>query len=51
MGCDAVLFGTQITNVPDKPDTAGRTIAQAVSHRLPNAAAWVQTQVWSCGIL
>jgi hypothetical protein len=29
----------------------GRAIAQAVSRRLPTAAARVQTQVWSCGIL
>jgi hypothetical protein len=28
-----------------------RRIAQAVSPRLPTAAARVQTQVWSCGIL
>jgi hypothetical protein len=31
--------------------TAGRVIAQAVSRRLPTAAARVQTQVWLCGIL
>jgi hypothetical protein len=29
----------------------GRAIAQAVSGRLPTAAARVQTRVWSCGIL
>jgi hypothetical protein len=29
----------------------GRAIVQAVSRRLPTAAAWVQTRVWSCGIL
>jgi hypothetical protein len=29
----------------------GRAIAQVVSRRLPTAAARVQTQVWSCGIL
>jgi hypothetical protein len=29
----------------------GRAIAQAVSRRLPTAAARVQTWVWSCGIL
>jgi hypothetical protein len=29
----------------------GRAIAQAVSRRLPTAAAPVQTRVWSCGIL
>jgi hypothetical protein len=29
----------------------GRAIAQAVSRQLPTAAAQVQTQVWSCGIL
>jgi hypothetical protein len=29
----------------------GRAIAQAVSRRLPTAAARVQTRVWSCGIL
>jgi hypothetical protein len=29
----------------------GRAIAQAVSRRLPTAAALVQTRVWSCGIL
>jgi hypothetical protein len=29
----------------------GRAIAQAVSRRLPTAAARVQTGVWSCGIL
>jgi hypothetical protein len=29
----------------------GRAIAQAVSRRLPIAAARVQTRVWSCGIL
>jgi hypothetical protein len=29
----------------------GRTIAHAVSRRLTTAAAWVQTRVWSCGIL
>jgi hypothetical protein len=30
---------------------AGRAIAQAVSRRLPTAAARVQTRVRSCGIL
>jgi hypothetical protein len=29
----------------------GSAIAQAVSRRLPTAAARVQTRVWSCGIL
>jgi hypothetical protein len=29
----------------------GRAIAQALSRRLPTAAARVQTRVWSCGIL
>jgi hypothetical protein len=29
----------------------GRAIPQAVSRRLPTAAARVQTRVWSCGIL
>jgi hypothetical protein len=29
----------------------GRAIAQAVSRRLPTAAALVQIRVWSCGIL
>jgi hypothetical protein len=29
----------------------GRAIVQAVSRRLPTAAARVQTRVWSCGIL
>jgi hypothetical protein len=29
----------------------GRAIAQAVSRRLPTAAARVQTRVWSYGIL
>jgi hypothetical protein len=29
----------------------GRAIAQTVSRRLPTAAARVQNQVWSCGIL
>jgi hypothetical protein len=29
----------------------GRAIAQAVSRRLPTAAARVQTRVWSCEIL
>jgi hypothetical protein len=29
----------------------GGAIAQAVSRRLPTAAARVQTWVWSCGIL
>jgi hypothetical protein len=29
----------------------GRAIAQAVSRRLPTAAARVQTRVWSCGIV
>jgi hypothetical protein len=29
----------------------GRAIAQVVSRRLPTAATWVQTRVWSCGIL
>jgi hypothetical protein len=29
----------------------GRAIAQAVSRRLPTAAARVQNRVWSCGIL
>jgi hypothetical protein len=28
-----------------------RAIAQDVSRRLPTAAAWIQTRVWSCGIL
>jgi hypothetical protein len=31
--------------------TTGRTIAQAVSCRLPTAMARVQNRVWSCGIL
>jgi hypothetical protein len=31
--------------------TVGRAIAQAVSRRLPTAAARVQNRVWSCGIL
>jgi hypothetical protein len=31
--------------------TGGRAIAQAVSRRLPTAAARVQTRVLSCGIL
>jgi hypothetical protein len=30
---------------------SGRAIAQAVSRRLPTAAARVQNRVWSCGIL
>jgi hypothetical protein len=29
----------------------GRDIAQAVSRRLPTAAARVQNRVWSCGVL
>jgi hypothetical protein len=29
----------------------GRSIAQAISRRLPTAGARVQTRVWSCGIL
>jgi hypothetical protein len=29
----------------------GRAIAEAVSRRLPTAAARVQNRVWSCGIL
>jgi hypothetical protein len=29
----------------------GRAIAQAVSRRLPTAAARIQTRAWSCGIL
>jgi hypothetical protein len=29
----------------------GRAIAQAISRRLPTAAALVQNRVWSCGIL
>jgi hypothetical protein len=29
----------------------GRAMAQAVSRRLPTAAALVQTRVWSCEIL
>jgi hypothetical protein len=28
----------------------GRAIAQAVSHWLPTAAAWVRARGWSCGI-
>jgi hypothetical protein len=32
-------------------DRDGRSIAQAVSRWLPTVAAWVQTWVWSCGIL
>jgi hypothetical protein len=31
--------------------TDGRAVAQAVSRWLPTAAAWVQSRVWSCGIL
>jgi hypothetical protein len=31
--------------------TVGRAITQAVSRRLPTAAARVQTRAWSCGIL
>jgi hypothetical protein len=30
---------------------SGRAITQAVSRRLPTAAARVQIRVWSCGIL
>jgi hypothetical protein len=33
------------------PGSLGRAIAQAVSRWLPTAAARVQTQVWSSGIL
>jgi hypothetical protein len=31
-------------------EAAGRAIAQAVSRRLPTAAARVRTRVWSCAI-
>jgi hypothetical protein len=34
-----------------QPGIGGRAIAQAVSRRLPTAAARVQTRIWSCGIL
>jgi hypothetical protein len=33
-----------------KTCVAGRAIAQAASHRLSTAAAWVRSQVKSCGI-
>jgi hypothetical protein len=32
-------------------ESLGRAISQAVSRRLPNAAARVQTRVWSCWVL
>jgi hypothetical protein len=37
--------------VSEVSNQKGRAIAQAVSRRLPTAAARVQTRVWSCGIL
>jgi hypothetical protein len=37
--------------ISKKQDMMGRAIAQAVSRRLPTAAARVQTPVSSCGIL
>jgi hypothetical protein len=39
------VFQMLLTWVP------GRSLAQAVSRRLPTAAARLQTRVWSCGIL
>jgi hypothetical protein len=45
------IFVMIVSLVLSKHVNTGRTIAQAVSRRLPTAAAWVQTRVWSCGIL
>jgi hypothetical protein len=39
-----------ISSFVTKDNSPGRAIAQAVSRRLPTAAARVQTRVWSCGI-
>jgi hypothetical protein len=43
------VFGVKVGLTLSKH--CGRAIAQAVSLRLPTAAARVQTRVWSCGIL
>jgi hypothetical protein len=47
---------TRVRDIPLSPYTSfnswkGRAVAQAISRRLPTAAARVQTRVWSCGIL
>jgi hypothetical protein len=44
-------FGHESRWGPKARRTVGRAIAQAVSLRLPAAAARVQTRVWSCGFL
>jgi hypothetical protein len=44
-------IGTEVVHSSGLSTIIGRAIAQAVSRRLPTAAARVQTRVWSCGIL
>jgi hypothetical protein len=45
------LPGWQLLKPSPSALSSCRAIAQAVSRRLPTAAARVQTRVWSCGIL
>jgi hypothetical protein len=45
----SIIHTTQIVHT--NMESWGRAIAQAVSRRLPTAAARVQTWVWSCGIM
>jgi hypothetical protein len=49
-GVKQVLHSKQTDYTGDKVNKTrrGRAIAQAVSRRLPTAAARVQTRVWSC---
>jgi hypothetical protein len=46
-----IWYKAWIESSSAKGPSKGRAIAQAVSRRLPTAAARVQTRVWSCGIL
>jgi hypothetical protein len=51
-GCDVVyrfyLHGRKLSHGSNHHE--GRAIAQAVSRRLPTSAAWVRSQVRSCGV-
>jgi hypothetical protein len=42
--------GLEENKTEGRKGEAGRAIAQAVSRWLPTAAAWVRSQVRSCGI-
>jgi hypothetical protein len=51
IGCNPVGIRTgTVWTYFGLPSWEGRAIAQAVSRRLPTAAAWVRAQVRSCGI-